>query len=168
MARKILGLVLIGVTLTAGVGMAWQMIREQVAPPLNDVQIFTFSSSGFIREVREEQDGIVLVIDRIQILSGEEAVSAVMEDMSCSREHVAECVPSMNDDFYIRRLGDTVRSHVAADARVQIMENPGSPVLTDISITEFPMRYRDRHLLLWQLPFHFLERDGRIIEVEEQ
>lgn len=110
-----------------------------------------------------------LEIDEIQFLSGEEAVQQVIKDTGCPREKVYECAPSMNNDFYISNPEkETKLYRVSNSAKLQIMINPGSPVLSGITFQEFADLYNSDQLLLKQLPFNFKLQNGEIIFVEEQ
>lgn len=124
---------------------------------------------GFIRSAEEAGERLTLDIDEAEFLSGEEAVRAAMEDTGCLRERVADCVPSMNNDFYIRNLSfRTAPYPVASSASISILMNSGSPDLSSTTVKAFPALFANETLLLDRLSFRFVTRGGVVEAIEEQ
>lgn len=119
--------------------------------------------------VRRVGTGIVLDLDEVEFLSGDDARAAVMEDTGCAREKVEECAPSMNNDYYIRNMEAEVSGFlVSPGASVSIMKSPGSPVLSSSSPEELLSLFPDPAMFLSAFPFKVRTEGGAIVWIEEQ
>jgi hypothetical protein len=109
-------------------------------------------------------------IDEVELLSGDKAIEAVMQDFNCSRDRVEECAPSMNNDFYLRNL-EKKESHYSLYPRadIYVFKNPGGAELEKVSLDTFEARARDQGSLIIKLSlFKFETKDGNIITKLEQ
>jgi hypothetical protein len=125
---------------------------------------------GIIESVSGFETILNINIDEIELLSGEAAVTAVMQDFNCSRDKVEECVPSMNNDFYLRNL-EKKESHYSLYPSVDIFvfKNPGGAELEKVSLDTFEARARDQgSLIIKSSPFKFEIKEGNIITKLEQ
>lgn len=117
---------------------------------------------GLIRKV----EGNTLVIDEVEFLSGEEARRLAAEDTDCPISKVEECVPSLNNDFYIRNKDTHVQVYVLGQSvSVSILPNPGSPDLASTSVASF---LREFPRIGIALPFMFEQENGLIVSAVEQ
>lgn len=125
---------------------------------------------GYINAIRSTGGQHFLSIDAIEFLSGEEAFAAIQTDLGCDRKRAAECVPSMNNDFYIRNLTQESKEYsVAPAAVIRYQPNPGSPELkTATSFTEFLTAYRNTDTFMWQLPFRIDVASGSVRQLVQQ
>lgn len=130
----------------------------------------TGSFVGYISAIRSAGEQYFLSIDAIEFLSGEEAFAAIEDDLGCSKDRAAECVPSMNNDFYIRNLVQEIKEYaIASNVSVQYQPNPGSPDLkTAVSFAEFLAAYRNTDTFMWQLPFRIEVASGSIKQLVQQ
>ena len=118
---------------------------------------------GFVRTTG--QDGS-LGIDEIQFLSGDEARRLGAEDTECPEERIEECIPSMNNDFYIRNREDATEQFMLADdAEIIILTSPGSPLLGPVTRAEFLSRFPRPDLTQ---PFKMTVRGNVVTRLEEQ
>lgn len=121
--------------------------------------------SGYVRDVRQG----TVVIDEVEFLSGEVAIAKGAEDTECERENVTECIPSLNNDFYIRNTDrKTAEYPVSAYPEVRTFVSPGSPVLGNISFEQFRKDFLDPNLLMTEFVFNFRMSEGEIVKMEEQ
>jgi hypothetical protein len=133
----------------------------------DDVDEMTFS--GFIRDISTRGGFVVFSIDEAEMLSGEEAVLAGIMDTECSRENIYDCIPSMNNDYYIRNLELSETSYkVSKDVSVNALASAGSPVLIEYSIDELIVNYDDPSYYLKDFLFHFVRKNGYITSIEQQ
>src|SRR3989344_1654041 len=106
------------------VGTALLIFGEKVLAPA-ETSINNGERFGLIRAVEQNNAGAVITIDEIEFLSGEAAVRAVMEDFNCPQNKVAECAPSMNNDFYLRNTDKTTRNYnITSSSAIKIFHNP--------------------------------------------
>jgi hypothetical protein len=124
---------------------------------------------GYIKKVVKNGVNALVTIDEIEFLSGDEAVQAVMKDFACEKSKVEECVPSMNNDFYIRNMSTSTEVYnLTADTKIRVFKNPGSPELEDVSLTSFIARSKDKYSLILISPFTFVAEDATITHLEQQ
>lgn len=117
---------------------------------------------GFLRATNGGQ----LEIDEIEFLSGDEARRLGVEDTGCAPEKIEECIPSMNNGFYIRNIDQSTRAYTLADdAEVIILTNLGSPDLGPITMAEFLSKFPRPDIVQ---PFSFTAKGDAITRVEEQ
>jgi hypothetical protein len=124
---------------------------------------------GYIRHLQKNSTTIIIEIDKAEFLYGEEAIIKGMQDSGCTRQQISDCIPSLNNDFYIRNIEkSTVSYAIASSTAIQIMKNPGSPDLSNESLEEFLKDYPNKDLLLDQLIFKFKYEPYLITEMTEQ
>jgi hypothetical protein len=124
---------------------------------------------GRILEIERVGEELVLSVDEVEFLSGEEAVIKGMIDTGCSRGEIADCIPSLNNDFYIRNPDPAVRSFaLSPSARLTILESPGGPRQVSSTISQFELHYRDSGNFMNKLPFLFRSEGDMIVSFEEQ
>lgn len=67
---------------------------------------------GYIKKIYKKDDTDVNLVDfdTVEWLGGEEAIEVAMKDTGCIREEIAygNCVPSLNNNFYIRNKSDRI------------------------------------------------------------
>ena len=111
----------------------------------------------------------IIDIDDIEFLSGEEAIQKGMQDTNCTREQISDCIPSMNNDFYIRNIDKSTKSYlVASNAVIHVMENSGSPDLSTTTFAMFIAGYPTKENHFSDQPFSFGVKDNVISEITEQ
>lgn len=124
---------------------------------------------GFVRNVMENNMNVLIEIDEVEFLFGDEAIYAVIEDTECVRENIEECIPSMNNNFYIRNKEKTTDVYIAdSETKIRIFVSHGSPVLKDVSLSEFVSEWKKPEPLLSSYPFMFILDGATLIEFEEQ
>jgi len=124
---------------------------------------------GFIRNVTENNQNVLVEIDSVEFLSGEEAIQAGIEDTDCTRENITDCIPSLNNDFYIRNLATTTEIYIAnGDTKIKTFKNPGSPELEDIPMESLVSKFEDSDSSLTSYPFKFILNGALLTELEEQ
>lgn len=124
---------------------------------------------GFIRSLKENGANYLAEIDEVEFLYGDEAVSAGVEDTNCTRENIYDCIPSMNNDFYIRNLSTSTETLIVTDGtKISIFSNPGSPVLVEASPKEFFAKYNDPRELMKSYTFKYVLNGAEIVSLEEQ
>lgn len=127
------------------------------------------SRFGFLRSVKENNQNVLIEIDEVEFLSGEEAISAGIEDTGCGRENISDCIPSMNNDFYIRNKDVGTEVYIAdPDTKIRIFKNPGSPVLEEAALDRLVSQFKEPQSFLTAYPFKFTLDGAMIIELEEQ
>lgn len=122
--------------------------------------------SGYIRTVNGDKLGI----DEVQFLSGAEAKRLGALDVGCPEASIENCIPSLNNDFYIRNLNtSTVGYRLSSNASITILSNPGSPMQASTTAAAFLVNYPIQTTSLrYSQPFHFKAEGNLIIEMEEQ
>lgn len=122
--------------------------------------------AGFIRSASISEGEIA--VDDVQFLSGDEARRIGAEDSGCAPEKVEECIPSMNNDFYIRNIStSTVLYDVDKDAEIEIFASPGSPVLESVTREELFARFPRDDQFMTYFPFDITARGSKIIRMKE-
>jgi hypothetical protein len=164
MSRPYMAMLAIVVILMTGL-LAWSKSLPRAIELENSGEKMT----GYIRAVTAEGPNIILTIDEMEFLSGEEAIQKGVLDTGCARERISDCIPSLNNDFYIRNIGTSTSEYsLSPKADIQIMQNPGSPELSPLSPSDFPLAFEAPDLLLDKMPFNFLVDGTVITKVEEQ
>lgn len=98
---------------------------------------------GIVRTAEKNGVNALVTIDTVRFLSGEDAIQAVMKDTGCERSKVDECVPSMNNDFYIQKTAENgVIYNMTPGTVITLFKNPGSPELETVSLDQFLERAR--------------------------
>lgn len=116
---------------------------------------------GIIRSVTPNNQNVLVEVDSVQFLSGEKAIEAVMTDFDCPRDKVYECVPSMNNDFYIRNTDSRTETYILTeDTNIRLFANPGSPVLETVSLSYFVEKAKDKNSLIISASPFSIKRDG--------
>ena len=111
----------------------------------------------------------IIDIDDIEFLSGEKAIQKGTEDTGCTREQISDCIPSMNNDFYIRNIDKSTKSYeVTSTAVIHVMENSGSPDLSTTTFTTFIAEYPNKEKHFGDQPFSFEVKDNVISKITEQ
>lgn len=129
----------------------------------------TRSFHGYMKALRATSDGTYAEIDEVEFLSGDEAYETADADTPCSRENAAECVPSLNNDFYIRNASPELHTFIideGADIVTQV--TAGSPVARQIGLGSLVTDYSNPELLLDRLPFRFVSAGDLVISIEQQ
>jgi hypothetical protein len=117
---------------------------------------------GFLRDVRQSDEGeILLSIDPVEWLTGEEARELAAFDTGCPSETIEDCVPSMNNNFYIRNTDQMALDYVLdPGANISLLVSAGSPDLASSSAMLMPERFRTREMMMHLFVYHF-ERSGQ-------
>lgn len=159
-------MILLAITAAAATSTAIvSYVRERGAKPVAEQR----QMNGFVRAAYAKDGAFFLDIDEMRFLSGKEAAEAGAEDTGCPVERIEECVPSMNNDFYIRNLdAATTTYELPAGAHVSLMLSPGSPVLSSSTASEFVSLFKNKDMYLDTFPFNFVVRGNVISSAEEQ
>ncbi len=121
-------------------------------------------SFGFIRSLSSN----AISFDPIEMLSGTIARDQASKDLNCPIDRVEECAPSLNNDYYIRNLDKTaVNFPIDQNTIFSVEANQGSPVLNEVSISEFGNEYSESNNLRLA-PFKIMVKNGRVIKIEQQ
>jgi hypothetical protein len=124
---------------------------------------------GRILGIERVGDDLMLSVDEVEFLSGEEAVIKGMIDTGCSRGEIADCIPSLNNDFYIRNQDPAVRTYaLSSSAGLTILESPGGPRQVSSTVSQFELHYRDPGNFMNKLPFLLRSEGDAIVSLEEQ
>jgi hypothetical protein len=124
---------------------------------------------GRILEIERVGDDLALSVDEVEFLSGEEAVIKGMIDTGCSRGEIEDCIPSLNNDFYIRNPDPSVRKYtLSPSSRMTILESPGGPTQVSSTISQFELHYRDSGNLMNKLPFLLRSESDTVVSLEQQ
>lgn len=119
---------------------------------------------GFIRSF----SGRTASIDTVEFLSGTEAKEKAALDTGCPVAKAEECVPSLNNDFYIRNTNKTAEPFdIGINVVIKIEADQGSPVLAPFSPSGFESAYANDPRLS-NMPFKFIKQGGVIISIEQQ
>ncbi len=138
---------------------------QKISKREDKINIWRF---GFIKDIRDNNQNFLLEIDEVEFLSGEEAIGAGILDTDCNRENIYDCIPSLNNDFYIRNSNKELKIYILdKETSVSVFKNPGSPVLEKISAENLMGQFLDSSRFIKAYPFKF-KLDGAIIfELEE-
>lgn len=122
--------------------------------------------SGRLKGISKDE----VMIDETEFLVGEEARRMIVADYpECVPEKAADCVPSFNNDFYIRNLEEkTVSFKMADNVKIIAFINPGSPETEEISLDELMARFEDEKSFMKSYPFLFHFKDGLVTVIEER
>ncbi|MBI5134079.1 MAG: hypothetical protein HZA81_01715 [Candidatus Taylorbacteria bacterium] len=124
---------------------------------------------GFIRSVEKNGVNFLVTIDPVEFLSGDEAYRKAAEDTDCGEKDAAECVPSLNNDFYIRNISTSTETYnLLPDADIAIFENPGSPVLVPATSEAFADGFADPDSFMKAYTFRYLLNGSTIVSLQEQ
>lgn len=124
---------------------------------------------GFIRSVEKNGNNFLVTIDPVEFLSGEAAIEAGIEDTDCGREDIAECIPSLNNDFYIRNISTSTEAYnLLSEADIAIFDDPGSPVLVPATAEEFAREFQDPGSYMGSYPWRYILDGATIVLLEEQ
>lgn len=123
---------------------------------------------GLIRAVSKTKAGYTLSIDAVEILSGDAAVAAALEDTKCPKKEIEDCAPSLASGFYIRNEATSTEDYLLPlSADVAIFENPGSPALAAASADEFAKAFKDPESFMKSYPWKFV-LDGATIQTLQE
>jgi len=125
---------------------------------------------GIIRSVKENNKNVLIEIDEVEFLSGEEAVVAGMGDTGCVREKIMDCIPSMNNGFYIRNTDTGTETYIADENTfIATFKNPGAPDLERVSLESFFRKSEDpQSFIVGGYHFMFLSEGMTLSKLEEQ
>lgn len=160
---------LLFVSTAAATSEKWH--RQKEAPPGMRAQGVpeTIEFYGFIRGVFSDGRLVTVNIDEVMFLSGEEAIAMAAEDTECEHGNASDCVPSLNNDFYIRNIDPAVSAYpVSGGAVIVTQKSSGSPESRQVSLAQFQADHANPELLLDRLPFKFKAVGGTIIEMSQQ
>jgi hypothetical protein len=126
------------------------------------------TQQAFIRGILSNNNSIVLEIDDVEFLDGEEAILKAMEDSKCSREKIEECVPSLNNGFYIRNVASTTKQYtLSPEADVALLLG-GSPERVTSSPQELVAEFNKSESILKHVPFAVTTQGNTITTIEQQ
>ena len=115
---------------------------------------------GYIRDVslvNLKGHAAVLMVDEAEFLSGEEARQKGAKDTECAPEKIEECIPSMNNDSYIRNVSKETKPYrVDKNTDISILDPYGSPVLASSTLEKLLEVYNS------------ISNGDKIIHLEEQ
>jgi len=124
---------------------------------------------GLIQSVRENSQNVLVEMDEVEFLSGEEAIEAGIDDTECERENIYDCIPSMNNDFYIRNVETSTEVYILNDnSEIVLFENPGSPELENVTLKEFLEQSQDEDRFITAYPYIYFLDGATIVKLEEQ
>lgn len=124
---------------------------------------------GFIRDMRQGEGTVMVIVDEFQFLSGEEAIAQAMRDTGCPRDKVADCIPSLNNDFYIRAKDPNSYSYrIAPDASVIVLKNGTSPLEEAMTTDQFASHYASLQNILRSMPFALTAHGSTLVKVEQK
>lgn len=115
----------------------------------------------YIKSLYERDGGgKFMKFDNVEMLQGEEAIIAAIEDTKCPREKITDgnCAPSLNNNFYIRDKGERNNS-LELSKDVKIFNASGA----EITYAELKA-----YSSLEATPFYIEEADGKVITLIEQ
>lgn len=107
---------------------------------------------GYIKKIYKKDDiNVNLVdIDTVEWLDGEEAIEVAIKDTGCIREEIAygNCVPSLNNGFYIRNKSDKIITlEIAPSAVFKILNGIESK---EITFSEMQDIFNNTDKEVWQ------------------
>ena len=124
---------------------------------------------GLIQSVRENNQNVLVEMDEVEFLSGEEAIEAGIEDTECDRENIYDCIPSMNNDFYIRNVETSTEVYILTDnSEIVLFQSPGSPELEGVTLEEFIRQSKDEGRFVMAYPYAYFLDGATIVKLEEQ
>lgn len=125
---------------------------------------------GIVRSVKENNQNVLIEIDEVEFLSGEEAVAAGMRDTGCVREKIMDCIPSMNNGFYIRNTDTGTETYIADENTfIATFKNPGAPDLERVSLESFLGKSEDpQSFIISGYHFMFISEGMTLSKLEEQ
>jgi hypothetical protein len=124
---------------------------------------------GYLRDMREGEGTIMILVNEIEFLSGEEAITKAMGDTGCPRERISDCVPSLNNDYYLRAKDPNTYSYrIAPDAAIAALKNGTSPEEVPMSSEQFAAHYKSFQTILRSMPFAFTAQDSTITKIEQK
>lgn len=139
------------------------VVRELV------VQDEKTSRFGLVRGVRRVGQDVVIDVDEVEFLSGEEAIQAGISDTQCTRETISDCVPSLNNDFYIRNVDRQTRPYLlTSETAIILFTHPGGPDLHQATLDDFVAQAGEPQTHIFAYPFQFIAEGERIVILEEQ
>lgn len=107
---------------------------------------------GYIKKIYKKDDTDVNLVDfdTVKWLSGEEAIEVAMKDTGCIREEIAygNCVPSLNNGFYIRNKSDKITTiEITPSAVFKILHGIESK---EITFSEMQDIFNNTDKEVWQ------------------
>lgn len=124
---------------------------------------------GYIRSVTPNNANYLVAIDQVDFLSGDEALTAAVEDTGCPPETIGDCVPSMYNNFYIRNRSEELATYILPpQSTIQIFAHAGAPDLEEVSLEIFAQRFADKKEVMEMYPFKIFLDGAIITQLEEQ
>lgn len=124
---------------------------------------------GYVRDMREGDGVFMVIVSEIDFLSGDEAIKQGMRDTGCTRDRITECIPSLNNGFYLRMKDDNLYSYrIASDASISVLKNGASPITQTLTRDEFASHYKNLQHILRSVPFLLVARGSVITTVEQK
>ncbi len=122
---------------------------------------------GFVNEVVENNQNVLVHINTIEFLSGDEALQKALEDTDCTIETITDCVPSMNNNFYIRDIEQENEVYILTqESSIRVFQSPGSPTLKEVSLEGFLEASKDDSF--GSYPVMIIPDGATILELEQQ
>lgn len=165
-------IIVLSIAVVCLVGAAvWSLRNRYGNPASEDMRQASSQGANQPEQVEKQKlfayvrgiDGDRLVLDRAEFLGGEEAIAKGMIDKNCPREKIEECIPSLNNGFYIRNpQTDTEEFVLSPQAEVLIFESVGSPVLKKIPAGSLKTEYSKPEQMMKKYLF-LTETEDRVI-----
>ncbi|GEM_PF-4713323 len=138
------------------------VIVRTIAPQKESGRIF-----GFVNEVVENSQNVLVHINIVEFLSGDEALEKALGDTDCTVETITDCVPSMNNNFYIRDVEQENEVYILTqESSIRVFQSPGSPVLKEVSLEGFLEASKDNSFTSY--PIMIIPDGATILELEQQ
>lgn len=124
-------------------------------------------SFGFIRSISDDS----LEFDEAEMLSGDDAIQKGIEDTGCKEEEIYNCIPSLNNDFYIRNKEKTTKKYQLGSEIKIIRTSDFETGEREMPLDEFKNIFTGQNNeLSWlkNIPFHIEASGNTIIRITEQ
>ena len=123
----------------------------------------------FIKEIKRNDQNVLITVDPVEFPYGNAAVKAAAEDTPCNESNVGDCIPSLYNNFYIRNVDSTTETYIVnTDTHIKTFVSPGAPDLHNISLETFLTEGQNPRSSYKSFPFK-LSLDGALVtNIEEQ
>jgi len=122
---------------------------------------------GYVRDIENADGNISMLIDDVDFLNGEEAITAAITDTGCARERIEECVGSLAGGFYIRNAAPTTeRYEVTSNAEIILLLG-GSSEQRTVTLQKLQNEFESEGSILDSVPFVFHIEQGEVIRIEQ-
>jgi len=124
---------------------------------------------GYIRSLRDNNANMLIDVDEVEFLFGEEALEASVQDTGCPPDTIEDCAPSMSNNFYISNPSEEIQTLLLLpETKIRIFKNVGAPDLEEVDLGEFAQRYAPQKELMHLYPFAIVLDGASVVSLEEQ